>query len=42
MTETGDGDESSPVQPVYVYTGPKFLADLKLRIGRWLEEERGW
>ncbi|MFC7078846.1 hypothetical protein [Halorussus caseinilyticus] len=42
MTNVGEDDEPSIVQPVYVYTGPKFLADLKLRIGEWLDERRGW
>lgn len=45
---TNDGDdiddsiESDTVKGEYVYTGPKFLADLQVRIGKWLEEERGW
>ena len=37
-----ENDESDVVRGEYVYTGPKFLADLKLRFGKWLEEERGW
>lgn len=42
MTDTaGEESDSSFVKPVYVYRGPKWLADLKLRFGRWLET-RGW
>jgi len=35
-----EDDDPSFVQPVYVYRGPKWLADLKLRFGKWLEERR--
>lgn len=38
--ETGDDDASS-VEPMYVYTGPKPIADLKMRLAKWLER-KGW
>lgn len=41
MTGTADeNDEPGIVQPVYVYRGPKWLAELKLRFGKWLEDRR--
>ena len=40
MTKTDDDVRNASGE--YVYTGPKWLADLKFRLGRWLEEERGW
>jgi len=30
-------DSSSDVEPVYIYTGPKPIADLKMRLADWLE-----
>ncbi|WP_321112683.1 hypothetical protein [Halorussus salinisoli] len=40
---TTDDDEQGIVRAEYIYTGgSKRLADLKLRVGEWLEERRGW
>lgn len=43
---TSDGsvdeeDEPRLARPVYVYTGPKIIADSKIRLAKWLER-RGW
>jgi hypothetical protein len=35
-------DESEQItQPLTVYTGPRWLADLKVNFGEWLEKRRG-
>lgn len=39
--DTKGDDGSNDVEPVYVYTGPKPIADLKIRLADWLER-RGW
>lgn len=38
---TVDGDDPKLTRPVYVYTGPKIIADSKIRLAEWLER-RGW
>jgi hypothetical protein len=35
-----EGEENA-VEPMYVYTGPKIIADSKIRLAEWLER-RGW
>ncbi|AFK20656.1 hypothetical protein E6P09_02900 [Haloferax mediterranei ATCC 33500] len=35
-----DEERERITQPVYVYTGPRWLADAKVRFGRWLESRR--
>lgn len=42
MNEKDDNDDPNLVRGEYVQTEPKFLGDLRLRLGKWLEEERGW
>jgi hypothetical protein len=41
MDENDDIDEPSPLKGEYLQTEPRFMADLRLRFGKWLEE-RGW
>jgi len=36
-----DEGESKLTEPMYVYTGPKIIADSKMRLAKWLER-RGW
>lgn len=38
---TDDEEKPQLVRGVYVYTGPKIIADSKIRLARWLER-RGW
>lgn len=42
MVKSDDTDESDGVEGEHVYIGSRRLADLKIRFGKWLEEERGW
>lgn len=38
--EQTEGDEDTSIgRPVYLYTGPKPIADAKIRFGEWLEEK---
>ncbi|WP_274381009.1 hypothetical protein [Halorussus salinus] len=42
MEKTSERDETrKSVEPTYVYTGPKTIARLKMRLAEWLER-RGW
>lgn len=42
MAKTTDSDNNpESVETAYVYTGPKPVADLKMRLAEWLER-RGW
>lgn len=38
---TDNEDEPKLVRAVYIYTGPKIIADSKMRLAEWLER-RGW
>lgn len=40
MSEKDDIDDLTEFRPGYIYIGPKFLVDLKIRFGKWLEERR--
>lgn len=38
MSERERADDESVSRPIYVYTGPKAIADAKVAFGEWLEE----
>ena len=40
-SENHTTNEENTVEPMYVYTGPKIIADSKMRLAEWLER-RGW
>lgn len=42
-TNEHNNNEDKPpfeAKPIVVYNGPKFLAEWKIRFGKWLEERR--
>ena len=40
MNEKDDIDDATRYSTDFIYIGPKFLVDLKLRFGKWLDERR--